>query len=107
MLLPAIAVQASQDDRLTRRDLKVYYLLFTCLDTLSYRYAKLVWLESRTRLKQPNISSCLSKLATLGYIVRGPDEPEERGGHPRRTYRLAASLPPGSDLSPAITQKTA
>lgn len=106
-LLPHMAYQASQDDRLTRRDLKVYYLLYTALDPIDFRYAKLTWLRAHTGIREHHISRCLAKLRALGYLQRGPDEPASNGGHPRRTYRLITPPPSNSNPPPPVTQHIA
>lgn len=88
-MIPA-ALAALSDRRLHRTDLSVYGLALQELDVQSYRTMKRTMLGRRAGIRPAHVSRSLRRLASLGYLERGPLSGKQR------TYRLAFSpiVPP-------------
>ena len=83
-MIPVCLDHAAADPNV-RGCLAVYIKLFSQLDYLAYRPAKLLPLAHVLGVSDARVSQALTVLVSRGYLARGPDAGQ---GH---TYRLTVS----------------
>jgi hypothetical protein len=82
---PALT-QALQDRRLRPSDYRVLGVALETLDFMEFRRLKGGWVARRVKMRPHHAASSLRRLATLGYLERGPLD-----GH-TWTYRVRFSV---------------